>query len=267
MKKIGIVIPTYNREKLLKRAIDSVLNQSYLNFHICVVDDFSQDNTAQMMKQYDSFDNVHYIRFTQNSGVSKARNKALDYLLSTHIDCDYIVFLDDDDYFTSNTLKKIDTVADEGKYEWIVFNRITPDGKKITKINNYGFNKYLDMQGDAVMVMSKYLIGTHRFNESIRGREDLFYLLLAQRANMFVVDFDSTICEYLPDGMTQTRNKQNKQLIESAEKELFSKINITRDGFTFMKIDAKLKRAVYNKNYGKVFRYWKKLIILGLKER
>ena len=71
--KISIIIPTYNREKLLIRSIKSILKQTYKNFEIIIVDDFSKDNTKNIINIFND-KRIRYIRLRKNKGASVARN-------------------------------------------------------------------------------------------------------------------------------------------------------------------------------------------------
>lgn len=73
---VSVVIPTYNRAHLLGRAIQSVLNQTYHDFEIIVVDDGSTDNTEKVVKSFND-PRIHYIRHDQNRGGSAARNTGI----------------------------------------------------------------------------------------------------------------------------------------------------------------------------------------------
>ena len=70
---ISAIIPVFNRPELVKRAIDSVINQSFKHFEIIVIDDGSTDETPIVLKGYDG--RINSIR-TENHGVSTARNTA-----------------------------------------------------------------------------------------------------------------------------------------------------------------------------------------------
>lgn len=91
-KKISIIIPAYNIEDYLERCLDSVLEQTYHNLEILVVDDGSTDNTARIIDKYADKDSRIIAIHQKNQGVSMARNNALD--LATG---DYIGFVDGDD--------------------------------------------------------------------------------------------------------------------------------------------------------------------------
>jgi glycosyltransferase involved in cell wall biosynthesis len=95
-KYISIIIPTYNRLGYLKKAIDSVLAQTYRNFELIVVDDGSEDNTAELINGYNN--DIVYIR-QANMGPAAARNtgiRAAKYAI--------LAFLDSDDWFAENKL-------------------------------------------------------------------------------------------------------------------------------------------------------------------
>jgi len=93
---VSVVIPAYNSEQFIARAIDSVLNQTLAPYEIIVVDDGSTDNTAQVVKKYD---NVKYIH-QQNAGASVARNTGIEAAAGN-----WIAFLDADDEWVADNLK------------------------------------------------------------------------------------------------------------------------------------------------------------------
>jgi len=98
MPKVSVIIPTYNRSKLLKQTIDSVLNQTLGDFEILVIDDGSTDNTEQVAKAFDD-SRIKYF-YKQNGGVSSARNWGLRKAKGR-----YICFLDSDDLWPKDFLQ------------------------------------------------------------------------------------------------------------------------------------------------------------------
>lgn len=97
--QITTVIPVYNREHLIRRAIDSVLSQTYLPEEIVVVDDCSTDRTPDILESYR--DEITVIRLPDNAGPSKARNKGI-----RHAGTEWIAFLDSDDSWEKDKLEK-----------------------------------------------------------------------------------------------------------------------------------------------------------------
>ena len=97
--KISVIIPTYNRKKHIKKAIDSVMRQSYEPFEIIVIDDGSIDGTYELIKQSYSSSQIS-IEKQINNGVSSARNKGVKLANG-----DWIAFLDSDDEWLENKLE------------------------------------------------------------------------------------------------------------------------------------------------------------------
>lgn len=101
---VSIIIPTYNRANMITRAIESILQQSYSNFEIIVVDDGSTDNTLEIIeefKQNTSGLNLWYFK-KENGGCASARNKGIDMATG-----DLIAFLDSDDLWVPQALESL----------------------------------------------------------------------------------------------------------------------------------------------------------------
>lgn len=95
--KISVIIPGYNCEKYVGEAIESVLNQSYENLSIVLVNDGSVDASAEICDRYATkYDRIHAIH-QKNAGVSAARNAGIEYVLAESADTEYLAFLDADD--------------------------------------------------------------------------------------------------------------------------------------------------------------------------
>ena len=95
---VSIVIPTYNRESFIKKALDSVMEQTFRDFEVVVIDDGSTDRTKDIVSGYG--DNVHYY-YQENRGIAGARNPGIKKSTG-----DYIAFLDSDDYWIPEKLQR-----------------------------------------------------------------------------------------------------------------------------------------------------------------
>lgn len=101
-KKVSVIIPTYNREELLIRAIRSVQSQTYPVAEIIIIDDLSTDNTASVIKKIVEGDpRIVYLRHDKNRGAQAARNTGIQRAKS-----EWIAFLDSDDEWLSEKLEK-----------------------------------------------------------------------------------------------------------------------------------------------------------------
>jgi len=99
---VSIIMPAYNCGDFIGITLDSVINQSYKNWEVIVVDDCSTDNTAHEVQEYIKKDNrIKYHKLEKNSGAAVARNKAVDLAAGK-----YMAFLDSDDVWFQEKLTK-----------------------------------------------------------------------------------------------------------------------------------------------------------------
>lgn len=100
--KVSVVMPAYNAEKYIEQAVRSVLDQTYPNFELIIVDDCSQDATAEIAQKLAQEDErIMLLQNPQNSGVSASRNIGV-----LHAQGEWIAFLDSDDMWTTDKLEK-----------------------------------------------------------------------------------------------------------------------------------------------------------------
>jgi glycosyltransferase involved in cell wall biosynthesis len=112
MAKVSVIIPTHNRAQSIGRSIDSVLNQSYRDFEIIVVDDGSTDNTRDVLSAFGN--HIKYIR-QDNKGPSSARNVGINASKG-----EFIAFLDSDDYYMKPNLEiKISFLESNPEIGWV----------------------------------------------------------------------------------------------------------------------------------------------------
>ncbi len=96
---VSIIIPTYNREKEIVRAINSILKQTYDSYEVIIIDDGSTDNTGEVVRGI-ADDRIRYIRTEDNHGAAHARNVGI-----REAKYDYIAFLDSDDEWMPRKLE------------------------------------------------------------------------------------------------------------------------------------------------------------------
>lgn len=103
--KILAIIPIYNREKYLDKAIQSVLSQTHKNFELVLVDDASTDKSLEICKRYDNLDNVTILSNPKNMGCYYTRNHALYHF--KNMDWDFFTIHDSDDTSDPERFSKI----------------------------------------------------------------------------------------------------------------------------------------------------------------
>lgn len=102
MEKVSIIMSAYNRQDTIAKSIESVINQTYKNWELIIVNDQSTDNTENVIKRYLDDSRIIYVVNEKNMGAGYSRWNAFNYLTG-----DYIMFLDSDDYFNKDNVAKL----------------------------------------------------------------------------------------------------------------------------------------------------------------
>lgn len=124
---VSIIVPVYKVEQYLKRCMDSVLNQTYKNIEVILVNDGSPDNCPALCDEYAKIDSRVRVIHKENGGLSSARNVALDSVKG-----DYIFFVDSDDWLALNTLEVLNEYL-EKDYDMISFQRTYLTEEKVVE--------------------------------------------------------------------------------------------------------------------------------------
>ena len=189
MNKVSVIIPTYGRPENLRGAISSVLVQSYTNWELIVVDDNNpnteyRNQTQQIMDDFSDDNRIKYIKHEKNKNGAAARNTGLSYATG-----DYIAFLDDDDIFSPNRIKKcIEKLEKEparigGVYTGCSFFRNgrkyrncskAPDGNFLVETLATSFNSYSGSNFVFKKVVFNVIGG---FDESFIRHQDYEFLV------------------------------------------------------------------------------------------
>lgn len=101
-KKLSIMVPVYNVERYIRKCLDSLVNQTYKNLEIILIDDGSPDNSGKICDEYALQDNRIKVIHKQNGGVSSARNSGLTVATG-----DYVCFVDSDDWVALDAYDKL----------------------------------------------------------------------------------------------------------------------------------------------------------------
>lgn len=150
-KLVSVIIPTYNRALMLKRAIESLIKQQYKNIEIIVVDDGSEDETEDIIVALDD-PRIQYIKSEGNNGVSFARNIGLRKASG-----EYIAFLDSDDVFFLNKIREQVDLLEE----------ITPPpGMVFTNYWEVGEDKHLAVKGS---IASGFVSTVNKFSSEVKS--------------------------------------------------------------------------------------------------
>ena len=122
MDKITVIVPVYNQENFLDECVLSIMNQTYKNLEIILVDDGSTDNSLEICRFYENLDKRIKVIHKENGGLPSARNAALDVAKGK-----YIMFCDSDDYYLPNSCELLLNEMIKRKADYVVGNYINCD--------------------------------------------------------------------------------------------------------------------------------------------
>ena len=111
MANVSVIVPVYKVEEYLHRCVDSILNQTFQDFELILVDDGSPDTCGGICDAYAVRDSRVHVIHQQNGGLSAARNAGIDWAFA-HSDSQWLAFIDSDDWIHRDYLKKLHAAAE-----------------------------------------------------------------------------------------------------------------------------------------------------------
>lgn len=185
---VSVVIPTFKRPIYLKRAIESVLSQTYSNIEIIVVDDNDSDTifrkeTEEVMKYYLKNEKVKYIKHKYNKNGSAARNTG-----NKNSNGKYITFLDDDDEMLPNRImlqvKKMEMLDNSWGACYTAYEKIKKNGEILNSSEDRSGNLYIEAlmrslyigSGSNFLVRKSIVDEINGYDESFNRNQDIEFL-------------------------------------------------------------------------------------------
>ena len=133
MSLVSVIVPVYNVEKYINRCIDSILNQTYRDFELILIDDGSTDLSGEICDYYFRIDKRVHVLHKKNGGLSSARNVGIDWALQNS-NCEWITFIDSDDWVDVLYLQYLIEIGIEKKVDIVVAGyEKTTDNKTIVE--------------------------------------------------------------------------------------------------------------------------------------
>ena len=147
MVEISVIIPVYNAEKYLSESINSILNQTFTDIEVICVDDGSQDNSLNMLYEFEKKDNRIQVFHQENNGGGAARNFALPKAKGK-----YIYFMDADDIIELDAFEQFYNLAEEKNVDFIICRAINynSDTDEYYKEEYFYMDTLYDFVGDEV---------------------------------------------------------------------------------------------------------------------
>ena len=233
--KVSVIVPAFNAEKYLDRSIKSIINQTYENLEIIIIDDASKDNTKKIIQKYASLDSrIRPIYSEMNRGVSKSRNMGLQSFTG-----DYVLFMDADDYIVKNVIERMINASIKYKadvidsYHLMIYSNNDKTyyftENKIPKedIVMGNLQENIDVLTKSTYITGKLiksdLVKGLYFNEDLRRYEDLVYehQLKLKLTNMVFLKDALYYYYQVSDSLINTLGEKHVSYLDAAEEVMF----------------------------------------------
>lgn len=283
MKKVSIVIPMYNVENCITKCIASLINQTYSNIEILLIDDGSKDDTSRIIKKFMD-ERIKYI-YQSNAGVSAARNNGIN-----NSSGDYITFVDADDWLEETAIEVMVNLFENNDCDVIrtnYYNVSYSNNKENIQINQNVYNDYYIELEDILLgkincyvwliMLKRDCINKISFNTCLPMMEDNYFYFELIKNNYKIKSFDIPTYYYLnnPNGASLNINNYKKNidsiillhsLIDSKLNEnekIYNNTNITKCILAITKDVYKLMNNQYDDLFNniKIEFFNKKLIV------
>ena len=205
---IDIIIPNYNKSQYLEECINSVVSQTFKNWKLYIVDDFSTDNSLQVIEKYNTLNNINIIKLKKNKGPAFCRNLGVRISSSP-----YISFLDSDDLWVKNKLEKQIIFMIKNKFsftfsDYYWFKNINSKDYKSTQISNsLSFREFLNNSSinSSTMILKRDIIKNTRFKNV--NHEDYLFKCDILRSGVVAYKINDKLAYYRIIKTSRSSNK------------------------------------------------------------
>ena len=197
---VDVILPNYNKAEFLEEAINSVITQTYKNWHLYIVDDHSNDNSVKVIDKFLNLENVTVIKLYKNKGPSFCRNYAMRISKSK-----YISFIDSDDSWLSDKLEKQIYFMEKNNLSFTYTDYIPffeNVGKKKIKKRTFlkdHFNYRTFIRNSSIntttMIIARSILGSYRFRK-IKLLEDYLFKCKLLKGNNIAKKLDENLAFY-----------------------------------------------------------------------
>lgn len=262
---ISVIIPIYNGEKYIENCLNSIINQSYTNLEIIVLNDGSTDNTLEILNEFKKKDKRIKVIDKKNTGVSHTRNVGISTAIGK-----YLTFIDIDDWVEKDFIEELHKSIVRENVEVVRCNYffVKNNKKQVRELNKLEYCKYdeknintpisnflLSLEGNENYVMLLMIKNDKEkilFNENLTYMEDVvFYFdLLSNKKSIYFIN--KALYNYRSNQESVTNSpEKNIVLIKELFKErntLFDKLNGKKD----LLENIELTKSILNANYLKI---------------
>jgi len=221
-KLVSVIVPVYNSENFIENCINSIINQTYKNIEVILVDDGSTDNSLEFCKKYES--TKVKVFHKENSGVSSTRNYGMEKMNG-----EYFTFIDSDDYIDSNYIETmVSNLTDDLTLISVPYIQVHNNDFKMIKFKDfYDLNTFIDdfLSNKIIGSCCKYLFQTNKvkkykikFDINTGYMEDsiflIEYLTKLSIKNIKVINNDSYYY-YVINNLSATHSKDSLKMFSN----------------------------------------------------
>ena len=189
-KIVSVIMPSFNTGRFIKEAINSVINQTYTNWELIIVDDCSNDDTNEIINSFED-SRIKYLKNDTNMGAAICRNRALKEAKGK-----WIAFLDSDDLWKKYKLEKQISFMEKGGYDFSYTNYIemdeksTPNGIIVTGPKKISKNKMYDYcwPGCLTVMYNAEKIGLIQIEDIKKNNDYAMWLKICKKADCYLLD-------------------------------------------------------------------------------
>ena len=205
---IDIIIPNYNKAKFLNKCLESVINQSYKNWIIYLIDDFSNDDSKKVLEKYDKIEKIKIFFLNKNYGPYYCRNLGIKKSSS-----EYVAFLDSDDFWPKDKLKSQLLEMHKNNYEFTFtdlsyFKKNEEEKQKLINLPNfYDYKKFIkhSTMSTSSIILKREIINETTFKD-IKHEDYLFKCDLLRR-DITAINIKNTFVYYRINKGNRSSNK------------------------------------------------------------
>ncbi len=225
MPKVSIIVPIYKAEKYLNRCIDSILDQTFTDWELLLIDDGSPDRSGDICEEYAKRDRRIRAFHKENGGVSSARNLGLDSAKG-----EYVTFIDADDWIDFDNLSTCTSIINANKLDILQysFKRIDDKGnvlqKRLIKTDPLDLESYIKKGNFNKCVGGAYIRSAIiqnnkiRFDEDMRLAEDQLFIMRVMSNSLRLQATDLVYYNYFLNVESATNNEKTQDMMRSSYK-------------------------------------------------
>ena len=253
---VSVVMPSYNAERYIYEAVESILNQDYPNFELVIVDDASTDSTADIIGQFQD-KRLKFFRNSSNHGIAYTTNKAIGYSSGW-----YIALMDDDDISLPQRLSvEVDFLQNHLDIAIVgsSASHINEEGKLINTGGTPHYNpKYikawllfhcLDFHNGTAMMRREIFTSLRlSYRDGCHGMQDYFFYIQASK-KVSISSIDECLMKYrIHDKNTTNLEMDKNKIIREKLYSAFQYYSLLCSGFTLKPVDRRLLTSLLREN-------------------